>query len=125
MKYEIGEIIFADGDIEINKDKDTIDLIVNNTGDRTIQVCSHFHFFESNKALDFDREKAYGMRLDIPSGNAVRFEPGEDKRVTLIPYGGDRIVTGFAGFTMGQLDDPKVKENAMENMKKVVDGGEK
>ena len=125
MKYEIGEIIFADGDIEINKGKDPIEIIVNNTGDRTIQVCSHYHFFESNKALDFDREKAYGMRLDIPSGNAVRFEPGEEKRVALIPYGGDRIVTGFAGFTMGKLDDPEVKEKAMSNMKAVVYGGEK
>lgn len=124
MQYEIGQIIYADGDIEINKDKEAIELIVNNTGDRSIQVCSHYHFFESNKALMFDREKAYGMRLDIPSGNAIRFEPGEDKRVRLIPYGGDRIVTGFAGFTMGKLDDPKVKEEAMIRMNAVVNGGE-
>lgn len=125
MKYEIGEIILADGDIEVNAGKPTIELIVNNTGDRTIQVCSHYHFFEANKALKFDREKAYGMRLDLPSGNAFRFEPGEDKKVTLIPFGGDRIVTGFAGFTMGKLDDPKVKEKAMKKMKAVVDGGAK
>lgn len=125
MKYEIGEVIFAQGDIELNKGKPTIELVVNNRGDRTIQVCSHYHFFEANKALYFDREKAYGMRLDIPSGNAVRFEPGEDKKITLIPYGGDRIVTGFAGYTMGQLDDPKVKEKAIKKMKSVVYGGER
>lgn len=123
MKYEIGEIILADGDIEINKGKPTLEIIVNNTGDRTIQVCSHYHFFEANKALKFDREKAFGMRLDIPSGNAVRFEPGEDKKVTLIPYGGDRIVTGFSGFTMGRCDDPQVKENAIKKMKSVCEGG--
>lgn len=124
MKYEIGQVIFAEGDIVLNKDKPTIELVVNNSGDRTIQICSHYHFFEANKALDFDREKAYGMRLDIPSGNAVRFEPGEDKKITLIPYGGDRIVTGFAGYTMGQLDDPEVKEKAIKKMKSEVYGGE-
>lgn len=124
MTYKIGEVIFADGDIEINKDKPTLEIIVNNTGDRTVQVCSHYHFFEANKALQFDREKAYGMRLDIPSGNAVRFEPGEDKKVTLIPYGGDRIVTGFAGFTMGKLDDSAIREKAITKMKSVVYGGE-
>lgn len=124
MKYEIGQAIFADDEIEINKDKPTVEIIVNNTGDRVIQICSHYHFFEANKALDFDREKAYGMRLDILSGCAVRFEPGEDKKVTLIPYGGDRIATGFAGFTMGKLDDSKVKEKAMKKMNSVVNGGE-
>lgn len=125
MTYKIGEIIYADGDIELNKGKPTVEIVVNNTGDRTVQVCSHYHFFEANKKLDFDREKAYGMRLDIPSGNAVRFEPGEDKKVTLIPYGGDRIATGFDGFTMGKLDDPEIKEKAMEKMKSKVYGGER
>lgn len=124
MKYEIGEIIYAKGDIEINKGKPTIEITVNNTGDRTVQVCSHYHFFEANRALRFDRLSAYGMRLDIPSGNAVRFEPGEDKKVTLIPYGGNRIVTGFSGFTMGRLDDPDVRERAVKRMKSVVEGGE-
>lgn len=122
MKYKIGEIIIAEGDIEINKGKPTVEIIVSNTGDRTVQVCSHYHFFEANNALDFDRETAYGMRLDIPSGNAVRFEPGEEKKVTLVPYGGDRIVTGFTGYTMGKLDDPKVKENAIKKMKESVNG---
>jgi urease beta subunit len=96
-----------------------VELTVRNTGDRTIQVCSHYHFFECNKALVFDREKAYGMRLDIPSGNAVRFEPGEDKKISLVPFGGTRELYGFAGYTMGRLDDPAVREKALARIREV------
>ena len=89
MEYKIGQIIFADDTITVNDGRDTVELVVNNSGDRVIQVCSHYHFFEANIALKFDREKAFGYRLDVPAGTAVRFEPGEDKRVRLVPYGGD------------------------------------
>lgn len=83
MNYKIGEVIYAEGDIILNEGKRTVTLTVTNEGDRPIQAGSHFHFFEANKFLSFDREKAFGMRLDIPSGTAVRFEPGEEKEVTL------------------------------------------
>ena len=89
MEYKIGQIIFADDMITVNDGRDTVELVVNNSGDRVIQVCSHYHFFEANIALKFDREKAFGYRLDVPAGTAVRFEPGEDKRVRLVPYGDD------------------------------------
>lgn len=109
---QIGEMILRDEPIEINEG-DKVEITVNNTGDRCIQVCSHYHFFETNPALRFDRVKAYGMRLDIPSGNAVRFEPGEDKVISLVGYKGKREVKGFRGLVMGALDDPKVKERAL------------
>ena len=89
-------------------------LSVNNTGDRPVQVGSHYHFFETNRALVFDREKAYGMRLDLPSGTSVRFEPGDVKDVRLIPYGGRRVVYGFNGLVMGRLDDPYTRETSLK-----------
>ena len=98
-----GEIITSDGEIELNAGRPTIKLSVGNTGDRPIQVGSHFHFFEVNPALNFDREQARGMRLDIPAGTAVRFEPGDEKEVTLIPLAGSRQVYGFNAKINGQL----------------------
>ncbi|MBD2197051.1 MULTISPECIES: urease subunit beta [Calothrix] len=98
-----GEIITADGEIELNAGRETIKLIVGNTGDRPIQVGSHFHFFEVNSALNFDREQARGMRLDIPAGTAVRFEPGDEKEITLVPLVGMRQVYGFNGRVNGGL----------------------
>ncbi|MGE0846238.1 MAG: urease subunit beta [Flavobacteriaceae bacterium] len=98
-----GEIIAAPGDIEINAGAETVTLTVANTGDRPIQVGSHYHFFETNPALDFDRDSARGMRLDIAAGTAVRFEPGQKRDVTLVPLGGDRRVYGFNAKVMGSL----------------------
>jgi len=90
-----GEYFFDGPEIELHPGRTAVTLSVNNTGDRPIQVGSHYHFFEANKALVFDRVKAYGMRPDLPSGNSVRFEPGETKDVRLFPYGGRRVVYGF------------------------------
>jgi urease subunit beta len=98
-----GEIIILDGEIELNAGRETVRLVVGNMGDRPIQVGSHFHFFEVNAALNFDREQARGMRLDIPAGTAVRFEPGDEKEVTLIPLAGSRQVYGFNARINGQL----------------------
>jgi urease subunit beta len=98
-----GEIINASGDIAINEGAARVKLEVANTGDRPIQVGSHYHFFETNDALRFDRAKARGMRLDIAAGTAVRFEPGQRREVTLVPYGGARVVYGFQGKVMGAL----------------------
>lgn len=110
---EAGEIITADGEIELNADRPRIELDVINTGDRDIQVRSHTHFFEVNRALDFDRSKAFGMRLDLGSGSGVRFEPGLRKRVSLVPMGGARVVHGQAGLTRGSLDDDTVRQAAL------------
>ena len=98
-----GEIITAHGDIELNVGQPTLTLDVANTGDRPIQVGSHYHFYETNAALAFDRDKARGMRLDIAAGTAVRFEPGQTRSVTLVPYGGTRTVYGFRQKVMGAL----------------------
>ena len=98
-----GEIITADGDIELNAGQPTLTIRVANTGDRPIQVGSHYHFFETNAGLRFDREKARGMRLDIPSGTAVRFEPGQERDIQLVPLGGRRSVYGFRQKVMGPL----------------------
>jgi urease subunit beta len=98
-----GEIIAAPGDIELNAGAPTVTIDVANTGDRPIQVGSHYHFFETNKGLDFDRDKARGMRLDIPSGTAVRFEPGQKRTVQLIPLSGKREFYGFRQQVMGKL----------------------
>jgi urease subunit beta len=98
-----GEIITADGEIELNATLPSVTLHVSNTGDRPVQVGSHFHFFEVNDALDFDRSKARGMRLDIPAGTAVRFEPGQSRDVELIEFGGTRAVFGFNSKIMGDL----------------------
>lgn len=99
-----GEIITLDGEIELNSGRHTVKLLVANTGDRPIQIGSHFHFYEVNNALIFDRELALGMRLDIPAGTAVRFEPGDEKEVILVPLVGSREVYGFNGRVNGQLD---------------------
>jgi urease subunit beta len=98
-----GEIIPLPGDITLNKGATTVTLEVANTGDRPVQVGSHYHFFETNEALRFDRAKARGMRLDIAAGTAVRFEPGQRREVTLVPLGGARKVYGFQGKIMGNL----------------------
>lgn len=98
-----GEIIPAAGDIELNAGAATVTLKVANTGDRPVQVGSHYHFFETNEGLRFDRDKARGMRLDIAAGTAVRFEPGQQRDVTLVPLGGKRAVYGFQQKVMGKL----------------------
>ncbi len=98
-----GEYFIKGGEIELNAGQPTVTLTVANSGDRPIQVGSHYHFYETNAALTFDREKARGCRLDIPTGTAVRFEPGQTRTVTLVPYRGDRIVFGFNQKIMGKL----------------------
>ncbi len=98
-----GEIIAAKGEIELNAGLPTVTVEVSNTGDRPVQVGSHYHFFEANAGLSFDHEKARGMRLDIPAGTAVRFEPGQTRQVTLIPLSGKREVYGFRQKVMGAL----------------------
>ena len=100
-----GEIKTAAGEIELNAGRPVRELEVANTGDRPIQVGSHFHFYETNAALAFVREQARGFRLDIPAGTAVRFEPGQTRRVALVALGGDRLVYGFNGAVMGPLGD--------------------
>ncbi len=98
-----GELITAPGELELNAGLPTITLSVANTGDRPIQVGSHYHFYETNSALDFDREKTRGYRLDIAAGTAVRFEPGQSREVTLVAYSGAKQVYGFQGRIMGKL----------------------
>ena len=98
-----GEIIISDNELEINSGSEAIEIEVSNAGDRPIQVGSHYHFFETNDLLKFEREKARGMRLDIISGTAIRFEPGQSKIVNLIPFNGDRKVYGFNKKVMGDL----------------------
>lgn len=100
-----GEFILASGDIVLNAGRDTTSLSVANSGDRPVQVGSHYHFYEVNAALSFDREQAKGFRLDIPSGTAVRFEPGQTRDVNLVAYGGDRIAIGFNALVDGKLED--------------------
>ncbi len=113
-KLTPGETLPRDGEIILNEGKDTAQLQVTNTADRPIQVGSHFHFFEVNKALKFQRERAYGMRLDIPAGTAVRFEPGETKRVNLVEIGGSRQGFGLNDLVNGSLDENAIKEKAMD-----------
>ncbi len=98
-----GEIFVKDGTIELNAGRKTLTLAVANTGDRPIQVGSHYHFFETNPALQFDRNKARGMRLNIPAGTAVRFEPGQSREVTLVALAGKRAIYGFRQAVMGRL----------------------
>ena len=98
-----GEMFLRDEEIELNAGRKTVTLTVANTGDRPIQVGSHYHFFETNEGLSFDRDKARGMRLDIAAGTAVRFEPGQERDVTLVPLGGKREVYGFQQKVMGKL----------------------
>ena len=99
-----GEVLVQDGDIEINAGRETITVEVSNTGDRPVQVGSHYHFFEANPALAFDREKTRGFRLNVPAGTAVRIEPGQSRTVELVAYAGKRHVYGFRGEVMGALD---------------------
>jgi len=104
-----GEILTADGDITLNVGRSPVTLTVANTGDRPVQVGSHYHFFEVNPALSFDRIRARGMRLDIPSGTAIRFEPGQSRDVQLVPYAGARRVVGFRGELMGPVETDQAK----------------
>jgi len=99
-----GEMIVLPGEIELNAGRPTVRLLVGNKGDRPIQVGSHYHFYEVNEALEFNREQAKGMRLDIPAGTAVRFEPGDEREVQLVPFVGSREVYGFNGKVNGELD---------------------
>src|SRR5205807_5032301 len=112
-----GEYFFDGDPIELNANRRTCTLKVNNTGDRPVQVGSHVHFFEANRALVFDRTAAYGMRLDLPAGTAVRFEPGEIKTVRLVALGGLRQVYGGSGLVMGALDDPAIRQRSLERMR--------
>ena len=108
-----GQILFAAGDIDALKNRPTKELTVKNSADRPIQVGSHCHFFEVNRGLVFDREQAFGFRLCIPAGTAARFEPGEEKRVTLVAFAGHRMVHGINGLTNGALDDAEIKAQAL------------
>lgn len=99
-----GQMLVADGDIEMNVGRVTCKVTVANTGDRPVQIGSHYHFAETNAALRFDRQAALGFRLNIPAGTAVRFEPGQEREVELVALAGDRIVYGFTGTVMGGLD---------------------
>ncbi len=98
-----GEILTADGEIVLNEGRETLSLVVANTGDRPVQIGSHYHFFEVNSALDFDRDAARGFRLDIPAGTAVRFEPGQSREVALVAYAGERRIFGFNAAVNGAL----------------------
>jgi len=109
-----GEYFFDGEPLKLNAGRRTHTLQVNNTGDRPVQVGSHYHFFEVNRALVFDRESAYGMRLDLPAGTAVRFEPGEIKTVQLVELAGERQVYGGSGLVMGPLDEKGAKKRSMK-----------
>jgi urease subunit beta len=109
-----GEYILADGNIECNVGRETVKVTVVNTGDRPVQVGSHFHFFEVNRQMEFDREKAFGMRLNIAAATAVRFEPGEEKEVELVRLGGDRKAFGFSKLVDGETNSQHAKQNALD-----------
>lgn len=113
-----GEYFLEDTPIVANEGRNTTRLLVKNTGDRPVQVGSHYHFFETNRALGFDRGKSYGMRLNIPAGTAVRFEPGEEKEVELTTLAGARIVKGLNALVEGALDKPGTREQAMERARR-------
>ena len=100
--------IVPDGEIELNAGRPTASVRVKNTGDRPVQVGSHYHFFEANRELEFDRRAAYGMRLDVPANGSVRFEPGETRDINLVPIGGSRVIHGFNGAVNGPLEDTDV-----------------
>ena len=118
LKENPGEyIIDEDAVIKINEGRETIELAVVNSADRPVQIGSHYHFFEVNKRLEFDRSAAFGYRLDIPAGTAVRFEPGDSKKVRLVKLGGARIGYGINNLVMGPLDDPAVKKAALKKAK--------
>jgi urease subunit gamma/beta len=117
---EPGEVVVATGEIILNEGRPTVDLTVRNLGDRPIQVGSHYHFFEVNKELELDRAAAFGMRLDIPAGTAIRFEPGEEKLVHLVALAGDRQVHGLNQLTEGSVDDP---QNRAASIKRAAAAG--
>jgi urease beta subunit len=118
MSGTVGYILRADP-IEINAGRVTLKMSVRNTGDRPIQVGSHFHFFETNKALDFDRRKSFGMRLNIPSGTSIRFEPGDEKIVELVQLGGKRVVIGLNGLVNGSTSTKGALEVALKKAKEL------
>ncbi len=109
-----GELFAQEGEIEINAGRRKITIRVTNTGDRPVQIGSHYHFFETNRALDFDREATFGMHLDVPAGTAVRFEPGEDKEVSLTEFGGTRELYGLNSLTNGSADSAETKAAALD-----------
>jgi len=121
-RIEAGEYLIDDGVIELNSGKKVITLDVKNDGDRPVQVGSHYHFFETNCALSFDRKSAYGLRLNIPSGTSVRFEPGSSKEIELVAFSGKRYISGFNGLVEGSLDDENIKANAMKNLESFLKG---
>jgi urease subunit gamma/beta len=108
-----GEVLAADGDIQLNQGRRRVELSVFNHGDRPVQIGSHYHFFEVNKELEFNREQSFGMRLDVPSGVSTRFEPGQEKIVVLVEFGGAGEIHGFNGLTNGSLRSADVKERAL------------
>ncbi|RXJ86093.1 urease subunit beta [Arcobacter sp. CECT 8985] len=112
-----GEYFIDEGEINLNENYDVLTIEVENKGDRPIQIGSHYHFFEVNKELFFDRKEAYGKRLDVPAGTSVRFEPGSKKNINLIDFTGKRYVSGFNGLVEGFLDDDEIKIKAMQNLK--------
>src|SRR5579859_3725651 len=113
-----GEYMLESTPITLNPGRKTVTVLVSNTGDRPVQVGSHYHFFEVNRALVFDRAVAYGMRLNIAAGTAVRFEPGERKEVNLVAFGGSRLIRGHNGLVEGSLGDPAVRQRALERIEK-------
>ena len=110
-----GEYILKQGNIECNVGRKTIQIAVVNTGDRPVQIGSHFHFFEVNKQMQFEREKAFGMRLNIAAGTAVRFEPGEETEVEIVEFGGKKTITGFNNLTNGKIKSKQSKSKAVFN----------
>ena len=111
-----GEYFVGTKDIECNVGRKTVTLAVANTGDRPVQVGSHFHFFEVNRQMEFDREKAFGMRLNIAAGTAVRFEPGEEKEVELVAFAGNKKIFGFNNLVNGSIEDKDVKQSALSKL---------
>lgn len=118
-----GELLRHDDPVVINEGRETISATVENTGDRPVQVGSHYHFFETNPALVFDREATYGFRLDIPAGTAVRFEPGVERDVELVAIGGRRVVYGMGGLVDGPLDDDEIRARALDRAREAGYGG--
>jgi len=115
-----GQYFIDEGEISLNDDKEITTIEVKNDGDRPVQIGSHYHFFEVNKELNFDRASAYGKRLDIPAGTSVRFEPGSSKEINLVEFTGKRYMSGFNGLVEGFLDDETTKQNAMTNLVKFL-----
>jgi len=118
-----GEYFIAEGDIELNQQAAEVIIKVENFGDRPVQIGSHYHFFEVNAQLNFDRSLAFGMRLNIASGTSVRFEPGSEKSITLIAYTGKRYISGFNGLVEGFLDDASTKQRAMQRLAQFIKEG--